>query len=298
MSFGSAPSAPAAPDPRETASANAAANEQTARVQNTMNRVNQYTPYGNLEYQDLGNDRWSASQTLSPSQQRQLDLANSAAETYGRAANTQLGMAEQQLSRPFEFQGRDVQYAPDFSGVGDPNQSRDAVEAALSQRMAPSLDQARRGMENQLRNQGLAPGSEAWTAAMRDVSQTENDARLGVIANAGAEQSRMYGLGMQKAGMSNAARQQAMEEQLALRSQPINEASALLSGQMIQQPNFTAVPQVQVANTDYLGAVGQQQAGRQAAYNAQTASANANRTGMFGLGAAAIGAAGSAAVVI
>jgi len=44
-------SAPTPPDPVKTAQAQSAANAETARVQGAMNRVNQYTPYGNITWQ-------------------------------------------------------------------------------------------------------------------------------------------------------------------------------------------------------------------------------------------------------
>jgi hypothetical protein len=41
-----------------------------------------------------------------------------------------------------------------------------------------------------------------------------------------------------------------LAEQLAIRNQPLNETSALLTGSQVQMPQFGSVPGVQVANTD------------------------------------------------
>jgi Chaperone of endosialidase len=50
-----------------------------------------------------------------------------------------------------------------------------------------------------------------------------------------------------------ASRNNAMQEQFAVRNQPINEITALLSGSQVSNPNFIN-PQVgQIANTDYAG---------------------------------------------
>lgn len=46
----SAPSAPTPPDPQVTAAAQAASNIETARANAELNRINQYTPWGNLTY--------------------------------------------------------------------------------------------------------------------------------------------------------------------------------------------------------------------------------------------------------
>lgn len=323
-------SAPAPPDPVATAQAQGAINEQTARTQANLNRVDQYTPYGSLVYQQAGQqaaeaardkrmqeepgwdsttedakgwmeavranaaggpDRWQATTALSPEQQNLLDLSNQAQATYGRAANRQLGTAEAALSTPFQFGGPDVMYRPDFTGIGDPNQSRDAVEAALMSRINPQLERERSGLETRLVNQGLTPGSEAWRTSMLDYGQQANDARYGAIMNAGQEQSRMFGLGLGQAGFNNEAVQQSLQQQLALRAQPVNEAAALLTGQQIQLPQFQAVPQVGLQAPDYQGAVGQSYAGQMSAYNSAQQRQGANNGALAGAGSAIAGAA-------
>jgi hypothetical protein len=95
--------APPAPDPKVTAAAQAQANVDTARVQNQMNRVNEYTPYGNTTYQnEPGTDNWSMTQTLSPLEQRNLDNTWRAQGIYGNAAVDQLGQAASSLRNPFQ----------------------------------------------------------------------------------------------------------------------------------------------------------------------------------------------------
>lgn len=317
----SAPSAPPAPDPKETAAAQGQMNTDTARVQAGLNRVNQVTPYGNLTYSQDNRgqqwvdqqvaaeraafkpasiwddstfdesaarsrlasanpyqDAWTATQTLSPAEQEQLDQSNRAIATYGRAANSQLSQAEQSLSTPFN------PTLPGYADFGSPGISRDQVEAAMTARLQPLQDRDRARLETNLANQGLTFGSEAYRAAMDDLSRGVNDQRLAVTAAGGQEQSRLQGL-------VQGARQSSLAEQLALRNQPINEASALLSGSQINLPQFTNVPQVGVGQTDYLGAVGQQQAGQNAAYQGQVSTQNANTAGMAGTAAAAVSAA-------
>lgn len=58
----SAGSAPAAPDPVVTAQAQTQSNVETARTNAALNRVNQVTPYGNMTYQNLG-DQWASQHT-------------------------------------------------------------------------------------------------------------------------------------------------------------------------------------------------------------------------------------------
>jgi hypothetical protein len=158
-------------------------------------------------------DRWTAITTYSPEQQKLYDLSTQAQTLYGQAGLAQLGKLRDQMSTPFAFQG-----APDYQNVAsragqvqtsvgpdDFSADRQAVEAALYGRLDPSLSQARTGLEARLRNQGLAPGSEAWTNAMRDASQAENDARLGVTAQGLQEQQGLYGMALSRGQFNNNA---------------------------------------------------------------------------------------------
>jgi hypothetical protein len=69
-------------------------------------------------------------------------------------------------------------------------------------------------------------------------------------------------------GLDQGARQRAIEESAYLRNMPLNETSALMSGNQIMNPSFGAAPNTAIANTDYAGLV-------QNNYNAQVNAANA-----------------------
>ena len=102
------PSPPPAPDPVATANAQSAADLKTAIAQGRLNNTDQITPYGSLTYSELGNDsegvpRYSATQTLTPSGQRQLDLSNQAGIRFGETANQQLSNVSNLLSQPISF---------------------------------------------------------------------------------------------------------------------------------------------------------------------------------------------------
>jgi hypothetical protein len=86
------PSAPPPPDPYQTATAQGAANLDTAEAQAVLNNTNQVTPYGNIDYSQSGGSfvptlgggqQWipsyTATTTLSPGMQKLFDqnLANS-----------------------------------------------------------------------------------------------------------------------------------------------------------------------------------------------------------------------------
>lgn len=269
-----APKAPPPIDPATTAAAQATANRETAITQFGLNAVNQYTPYGSLEYAQVGTwadgtPRFTATQRLSPAEQEALDLSNRAQSLYGGAAVRQLGAVQEQLARPFQF---------DAGPYGDAAMGRNAVETALMERLQPQIDRDRAAMETRLANQGIALGSEAYRNAMDQFERQVADQRLAIVGAAGQEENRMAAL-----------RQQRLQEQLALRGQPINEATALLTGQMVGAPSFVNTPQTNVAPTDYLGAVQMQQAALQSAFNQKSQNYQTQLAGLYGLGSAALG---------
>ncbi|MBM1556665.1 tail fiber domain-containing protein [Sulfitobacter mediterraneus] len=93
---------------------------------------------------------------------------------------------------------------------------------------------------------------------------------------------------MQGLSQGNQDRSSALQEQFAMRSQPINEIAALLGGSQVTQPNFVNTSGAQMPTTDVAGIInngfGQQMQG----YNAQMSAWNNIMGGLGGLGAAVI----------
>ena len=250
--------ATAAPDPAATAAAQSKMNRDTAITQFGLNAVNQRDPYGSLTYSQIGTwadgtPRFEATQTLAPEEQRALDLSRQGQELYGTTALRQLGAAADRLAVPISL-------------------NNDAVEGRLMElgrkRLDPVLTERRNAMDNTLRQQGLMPGTEAYDIAMRGIGQAENDAYNQLLLS---------------------GRGQAINEILTERSVPLNETAALLSGQQVQSPTFVNTPQTNVAPTDYMQAVGLQQAALTNAYNQRQQNYNTQLSGMYGLGSAALG---------
>ena len=270
----SSPKQPTPPDPGATAAAQAAANKEAAIAQANINMVNQYTPYGTLEYAQRGTSpdgtpQYSATQTLSPEQQTMLDLSNQAGIKYGQTANTQLDTLAGTLSAPLSFES--------LGAVPRANeQTRQATADALYGRLNPQFDRDFAALETRLANQGIGYGSEAYGAAMDDFNRARNDARLAVEAQAGNEMARTFGL-------ETASRNQAINEMAQQRQIPLNELAAMLSGSQVQAPSFVNTPQSQVAPADYMGTVYGSANMAQNAYNQQMASNTANRQGLYGL---------------
>ena len=253
-----APRAPAAPDPVATANAQSQMNRDTAITNFRMNAVNQRDPYGGLNYEQIGTwedgtPRFQATQTLAPEEQGALNQSRQAQDIYGQTALQQLGAVRERLATPLTL-------------------GNEATESRLMQlgrsRLDPVLTERRNAMDTRLRQQGLMPGTQAYDVAMRGVGEAENDAYNQLLLT---------------------GRGQAVNEMLTERAVPLNEAAALLSGQQVQAPNYVNTPQTNVAPTDYIQAVGLQQAAQNNAFNARNQNYGTQLSGMYGLGSAALG---------
>lgn len=86
----------------------------------------------------------------------------------------------------------------------------------------------------------------------------------------------------------NMARQNYLNEQYALRNQPINEISALLSGSQVSNPQFVNTSMPSIATTDVAGLINQNYQNQLGAWQQKNAATQSVLGGLFGLGSAAI----------
>ena len=310
------PKAPPAPDPVKTAAAQTESNVETARMNANLNRLDETDPYGSVSYTDLGNDRWRKDTSLSDIGQRQFDLQNQVDEGTNRLALQGVGQASGVLGNAFSLNGAVGEHSAPMDarfndlqrsvGPNDFSADRLRVEDALMSRMQPGFDQNRAKMEQRMADQGIAAGSEAYNRQQDSLGRQENDARMQAIMAGGDEQSRLFGMDLNRGNFANQATAQAMnqdqaarsdqaglrqrqiQEMLVQRSQPINEIGALMGTGQIGMPNFQQTTPVNVQGTDVIGAYGQKAAADQAASSAKSASSG--QTGQL-LGTAATAAA-------
>ncbi len=238
--------APKAPDPYETANAQAGMNRDTAITQYGLNATNQYTPTGSLTYNQMGTwadgtPHFAAHQTLTPAQQQLLTGQETLGNRLLGIGNSQATRLQGLLSRPFDG-------------------SNAATESRLMElgrkRLDPVLAQRSASQEQDLFNRGVRPGSEAYVNARTADTQGQNDAYNQLLLQ---------------------GHNQAYQEGLTNRNQPINEILALMGGGQVQQPNFVNTPGSQVSPVDYTGLVNQK-------YQADMANYQSGMGGLFGLG--------------
>ena len=156
-------------------------------------------------------------------------------------------------------------------------------QAALAQYQAQLGGQQQRFGQNvtqqQLGNQAIAQNQQA--------ALQQQQAAL-------AAQNQQYNQLLQGAQFGNTAQQQSLQQQLALRNQPLNEIAGLMSGSQIQMPQFQGYQGANVAGTPIFA--GAQAAGQAAMdqYGIQSANVNAQNAGLYGMLGTAGGLAGMA----
>lgn len=256
--------APKAPDPYKTAQAQSQFNQNTATTQQLLNMVNTVNPYGSTTYSQSGNNsyvgadgktytvpQFTQTTSYTPEGQAIFDNVLDAQTSLSQTAANQSQAVSDTLSSPFEFNNQD---AADW-----------AYDLAQT-RIAPQQQQAGAALRNQLVNSGLRPGTAAYEREMTRLGQTQTD---------------------QNNQLALTGRQQAFNEALTTRNQPLNELNALLGQSQLANPGTASpgAPQTQVGGVDYSGLV-------QSNYQSQLQNRGAGLGGLFGLA----GSLGSAAI--
>lgn len=259
-------SAPAAPDYAGAAQVTASGNADAARIAAKANRVSQYTPYGNIVYTSgVGGDpdQWRSDVQLSPAQQQLLDQQNKTSQGLAGLQDKGLGYVQNMLDTPFDTSQLPQQMI---------NPGQTAQDAIMS-RLNPQFDRRQGMLEQQLANQGIARGTEAFTNAQRDMDYARNDAYT---------QAALQGM-----GIGQQARQQGLQEQAYLRNEPLNTLNAVRTGSQVTGPQFQNAPQqATTQGADMLGATQAQYGAQMGQYNAGQAANSNMMNGLFSLGRA------------
>lgn len=252
-----APSPLAAPDPKETAAAQAQMNKETAIAQYGLNATNQVTPQGTLTYKQIGTwddgtPRYEATTAYSPTEQNIYETGAQTRQNLANIGSSQSAKIGDLLNTPYSL--------------------NEATQNKIAQLQKGFLDpqwtEQESRLKDQLLNSGVRQGSEAYTRATRDFSTNRQRAY---------DQSYLD------------AYNTAQSSSLAERNQPINEITALMSGSQVSNPSFSNTPTPGVAPTDYLGAVQQSLNQANLGYQAQVNQNNGLMNGLFSLGKTALG---------
>jgi hypothetical protein len=230
-----------------------------------------------------GTPRFQATTALSPTGQANVDQTLALQNQYSNIAGNQLGQVSGALSQPYQIPSSAPTPSPmlnlganpqafnpnastglgpmphqtDWNAVGehqqipgvtapDPNSilpERQRIEAAMFERINPQMQQQRAAQETQLRNQGIDYGAEAWRAASDDLARQENDLRLGIVSQGGAEQQRLFDMmsrasgqefeqGMSRRQLSASESAQRINEEMQMRNQQLMEERQYVDDQV------------------------------------------------------------------
>ena len=215
-------------------------------------------------------------QSLSPENQALYEQELRINAGLGNIAEGGVNTIDRMLGTPF-----DMSSVPAAAQAGQAGWDR-AYNAQI-ERNRPFQERQRDRTINQLSNQGIFAGSEAYQEAMRDLERGETDFNLAAQANATQQQQAQF-------GMDEKARQNAITQQSYLRQLPLNELNALRMGNQIQNPQFQGFQGQNVAPAPIMQATNAQYNAALDRTNAQNAASGNLMSGLFGLGSAGIGA--------
>lgn len=262
MGGSSSPPPPVA-DPYATSAAQFQSNLAAGESAQAASNVNQITPTGSLMYYQTGIGpngvpTYTAVQQLTPAQQELLTLQEQGKGLAGGAASNLLRGTFDQYSTPYD--------------IGGPTSG--TTKALLDQQvsyLSPYFQQQTDQLDNQLRNQGIMPGTPAYNQQMDAVRQQQNRSVTSFLAQA------------EPLAFNQAVQQYQL---------PLSTATQLFGLNQPMGVNPTATPGANYQPANVTGAVSSAQDAQMKAYQAQQQQDAAMMSGMFNTGAAAITAAG------
>ena len=251
--MGSAPTPPPVTSANTMINAQQSANTQAGYASQAGSATNQSNPYGSLTYTPYtdaqGNKRFKANVQYTPLGQQLLDYLQGTQKTAGQAAGRVLS------------QGGYGEGAPDLgtSAGSIVNQNLGNFTKSLD----PHFTKQSEDLDNQLRNQGLFPGSPGYDRQMNELRQSQGQTISGFLAQAEPEAYSQavssYQLPMQTAA------------QLSQLGQPAN-----------LQGSFINTPGANYQSVNALGAYGQQTAQAQANYQNKQQNYSDMMKGIYG----------------
>jgi hypothetical protein len=237
--------------------------------------------------------RFTATQTLTPMGQAIQGQDLAAQYNLAGMANAQSGKVANLLSTPFSpgtsapaagdasaisgipaaqtsfNAGGPIQSSLNLTGAADPNNiaqsygtdpsfSTAAVQQALMGQLQPQLDLQKQQLQQQLADQGIRYGSDAYNNAMMPFNQQENNAWMQAITGATGQQAQQMQMAGARAAFQNTAQQQAYDQLVG-------------AGTFVNQAQSQQFQQGAAQGTFANAGLAQQLQQQQAAFNAQQA---------------------------
>ena len=176
----------------------------------------------------------------------------------------------------------------DYSGapqVGNYDETRKRVIDAMNARSNEDYGIQTDDVNSNLIAAGIRPGTKAYADRMQMIERSRNDQRQQAEIAGGNAAAQASGIDTQK-------RKDYIAELLSRRGVPLNEITALMSGSQVSNPFAVPGPaqNTQVGQTPVFNAAMEGSKYTTDIYNQQVGQANNTQSGLFGIGAAGLGA--------
>jgi hypothetical protein len=259
-------SQPSPPDPYATANAQTQQNQNASQYNAVSSNANEVNPYGTVSYQAIEQvpvytngqvsgyaPRYQRTTTLSPDQQKLHGLETQSKYNMGttaveQSANLRDHLRNNQLD-PSKWQAWSA--APQKQ---DFRQDAGATDrAGIEKSMMDSYNRSVKGQESEqeasLAARGLSPGSQGYGNYQMQRDDNRAEAARKAYLTSGDESRRAqaayndvsgqrFSMDQSLASYYNNLRGGQMQEAVAMRNQPINEITAMMSGSQATVPQF------------------------------------------------------------
>lgn len=277
--------APPPPDYMGLARQQGAENRQAAIASATLSNPNMITPTGTrrISYAKdptTGEFTPTITDELTPNAQRAFEAQQRVDLALSNLGERSIGRVEDVMGKGFQYSGPGIQTGLNLSDVAKmPVNAGMTGQQAIMARLNPQIEQNREATRQNLANQGITPGSEAWNNAMREQQQGENDmysqaAQAGIQADMAAN-AQGFNQAVQSGQFANTAGEQDYLRQLGLYNLPLNQVASLMGNAQIQMPQFQGYQSQNFEASPIFSAGQAQDQANMARYNADVANKNA-----------------------
>jgi hypothetical protein len=261
-------SQPSAPNPYATAAAQNSQNMQASQYNSAASNANEVNPYGTVSYKAMEQvpiygdggritgyaPRYERTTTLSPDQQKLLGLETQSKYNMGttaveQSANLREHLAKNQLD-PSQWQAWQTDLKKQDLRQDQGTTDRAGIEKSMMDSYNRSVKGQEQEQEAQLAARGLSPGSQGYGNYQMQRDDNRAEAARKAYLTSGDESRRAQAayndVGTQRFNMDQALasyynniRGGQAQEAFAMRNQPINEITAMMSGSQASIPQFS-----------------------------------------------------------
>ncbi len=223
-------SAPKAPDPVKVSAAEAAASKDVVQFNQSLNSMNQFSPFGSMTYESAGVDpvtgaqRMNQTTSLSPELQSLFDSQIGSQRGISDAITGAIGRLPS------------GEFHPNID-VGDVRQRSFDSQMAL---LNPQFEQGFKELEGRMSDRGIPIGAEVWNDQFGEYNRAKDTSMLGAARQADLDASNEF--------------QRQYGNKLTEYNMPLQQLSGLMgNSQAVGNPQFSNYAQASAQSPDVAG---------------------------------------------